>query len=505
MRSRRFARRRPIHRELIPAIDRLSKRLRERVGESLRDLRDMPRLEDAATPSLAALRLYTMAQRNVYSGDRTAAIRFFERAVALDTAFGSAYFGMSNAYASLAEMGRSDAAFRKTLAHASRLPFRDRYFVVAAQANRARNLDSAAATYERLLERYPNEVRAVNNLALIRRDQRRYVQAESLFARAAGIDSSIANFYFGMHSTQMLRGRFDESRRTLDLIARRFPGHPVLGTVRIHDAAAQQDWPLAERRAREKIVEAGTDTLQLVDAHEALAAILMTQGRLADAEREWRTHVAVSAAARSHGHLLYGVVQHAYLVMRYRGDTARAVALVDSALRRFPLGEVLPGDRPYDELARFHAAAGRVPRAREMLAGADSNDRVIGRRLDPDRSWTRGVIALAERQPAQAVVELRRATNEHPCEICPLPALARAQEAAGDSRAAIASYERYLRTPWFWRYEPDAVEMGGVLRRLAELRAAQGDSAGAAEARARLAQLWRKSDPPLRNAKIASQ
>ena len=457
---------------LIPAIDRLSKRLRERVGESLRDLREMPRLEDAATGSLAALRLFTQAQRSFHAGDRTAAIKLFERAIELDTAFGGAYLALAGAYASISENGRSEAARHKAWSHQTRLPFRERYFVLATWSQGRGDLDSAAATYEQLLRRYPYEVRAMNNLALIRRDQRHYAQAESLFTRAASIDSSVPNLYFGIHVTQMLSGRFDESARTLDLIARRFPGHPILGTVRIQDASAQQDWTLAERRAREKIAEAGDDTLQAVDAHEALAAILMTQGRFDDADREWRTHLKVSTAAGSHGRLLYGAVQHAQLFMVHRGDTARAVALVDSVLRDFPLGNVLPGDRPYDELARFNAAAGRVSRARELLAGADSNDRALDRSMDSDRSWTRGVIALAEGRGSEAVAELGHAANEHMCAICPLPAFARAQEATGDVRGAIESYERYLSTPWYWRYEPDAVELARARRRLAALRSA---------------------------------
>ena len=238
--------------------------------------------------------------------------------------------------------------------------------------------------------------------------------------------------------------------------------------------------------------------MQAVDAWEALAQIVMAQGRLAEAERHWRTHRALAAASGSHGRLLYGAVQHGYLALRHRGDTARALAIVDSALRRFPLDSVLPGDRPYDDLARFYAAAGRITRAHELLAGADANDRTLGRALRPDRAWTRGAIALAERRPAQALAELRLAAGTHACETCPLPVLARAYEAAGNAPAAAEAYERYLRTPWYWRYEPDAVELGWAIRRLGELRAARGDSAGAAEARARLESLWRKADPELR-------
>jgi len=44
-----------------------------------------------------------------------------------------------------------------------------------------------------------------------------------------------------------------------------------------------------------------------------------------------------------------------------------------------PLDSMLPGDRPYDELARFFAATGDPHRARRMMALAGSDDSVEGR------------------------------------------------------------------------------------------------------------------------------
>jgi len=401
------------------------------------------------------------------------------------------------AYSAIAEPGRARAAMRHALANQQRLPFLDRYFIVASNAYNNGDYDTATGAYTRVLELYPHEVRALNNLALVHQDRRQYAAAESLFARAAAADSTIANLYFGIHGTQLLQGKFTEARRTLDLIARRFPGDPVLGTVEIQDASARQNWAAAERRAVEKIAAARGDTLQLIDPYEALAAILMTEGRLAEGERRWRTHRTLSAAAGSHGRLLFGVVRRGYLELRYRNDTARAVALVDSALQQLPLDSVLPGDRPYDELARFYAAAGRLDQARELLAGADSNDRALGRRLRADRRWTRGVIALAERRTAQAEADLEAAAETHVCPTCALPALARAHEAGGKPQAAMAAYERYLSTPWLWRYESDAVELGWALKRLGELHEVRADTAAAADAYARLLRLWRRADAEL--------
>ena len=85
------------------------------------------------------------------------------------------------------------------------------------------------------------------------------------------------------------------------------------------------------------------------------------------------------------------------------------------------------------------------------------------------------MIALAEGRPAEAVERLRTAAEQHPCTICVLPDLARAYEADGKGRAATTVYERYVTTPWFWRYETDALELGPALERLAALYDAVGE------------------------------
>ncbi|HEX6048748.1 MAG TPA: BTAD domain-containing putative transcriptional regulator [Gemmatimonadaceae bacterium] len=483
--------------ELIAAVDRASKQLRHRIGESLRSLRSLPRLEDETTASLAALRKYTEGQRLVLAGRRPEAIRLFQEAIDADTAFASAHVALGMAYASIAELGRASAALHRAVVHQQRLPFLERHFTVASHAYGRGDYETAIAAYTRVLERYPDDIRALNNLALIYRDRHQFASAESLFTRAAEVDSTIANLYFGIHSTQLLQAKFRESRSTLDLIGRRFPGNPILLNVEIQDAAAQQRWEEAERQAETTIAAARGDTLLLIDPYEALAGITMTQGRLSDAERLWRTHLTLSAATDSWGRHLFGLLQFAKLQLRYRDAPARALALVDSALAAIPLDSVLPGDRPYDDLARFYALAGRLTRARELLDAAAANDSTLARTAGPDRTWTRGVIALAEGRVADAESELRQAAEGLVCPICVLPDLARVYEAARKPDAALVVYERYLATPWLWRYEPDAVDLGWVMKRLAELYDARGEPAKAAAMRRRLLQLWRRADPAL--------
>jgi DNA-binding SARP family transcriptional activator/Tfp pilus assembly protein PilF/TolB-like protein len=485
---------------LIDAVDRASKKLRYRIGESLRALRDLPPLSTEMTASLAALRKYTEGQQLTLAGKRTEAIQRYEEAIAIDSAFAGAWSAAAMVYESVGSIGQARMAAQQAIRHKDRLPFTDRSFLQASYAYSRGDYDTSIETYRRLLDRYPDNYAAVNNLALVYQKRRQFATAESLFTRATQIDSTIANFYFGIEGNQLLQGKFAEARRTLDLIARRFPGNPILLNIEMQWASAQHRWEEAERRAEAQIAVATTDTNALVDPFEALALMASTQGRLAESERLWRTQQRLSAASGAMGRHMFGVIRRAGIELRYRNHPARALEIIDSALARRPLDNLLPADRPYDELARINAIAGRLDRARQFDAAADVNDRALGRQQFAERNWTRGVIALAEGRAAAAEGLLRTAAEQHSCTICVLPDLGRAYEAVGKANAATAVYARYVTTPWFWRYETDALELGPALERLAALYDAAGEREKASGARTRLVQLWRGADAELQPA-----
>jgi tetratricopeptide (TPR) repeat protein len=484
--------------ELIAAVDRATKRLRRRIGESLADLRQMPSIGQATTASLPAFRMFIEGTLLIRSDQRTLGIKRLEEAIALDTGFASAWVSLGMAYASVGNIGGALAAGEHAVANQGRLPYLERSFLLGSHAHAREEFRTAIEVYTATLARYPDNVPAMNNLALAYQAVRQFATAESLFRRGTTYDSTIPNLYFGIHESQLLQGKFADARRTLALIAGRFPKDPLVLTEEVKDAAAHHDWDRAERHAHAAIAAAGTDTFQLLDPVEALAGLAMTRGRVAEAERRWRAQLATSGAAGAMGRHLFGVIQLGYLELRYRSSAERAVGVVDSALAALSLERLLPGDRKYDELARFYAAAAKLRRARAMLEAAIANDRGLGRDLKAERSWTRGVLALAEGRAAVAVSELHVAAELHVCEICPLPALGRALEAAGRPSDAAVAYQRYLTTPWLSRYEPDAVELGWTTKRLAELQERLGDRRAAAATYSRLLALWEGSDPSLR-------
>ncbi len=483
--------------QLIAAVDRASKGLRHRIGESLRELDEMPQLSQVTTASLPALRRYTEGNRLFVAGDRTKAIRLFEEAVAIDTGFATAYEAMAKVYGASAEPGRAFAVGQHAMANQARLSLREREVQLASAAYGTGDYRTAIDRYGRLLERYPDDAAALSNMALAYRDWRKFTTAESVYRRAIRADSTIPVIYFGLHSAQLLQGKFGDSRRTLELIGRRWPNDRILPVVEVQNASARQDWDEAERLAKARIATQRGDTLQLLDGVEALAGIVMTRGRMAEAARHWQTQLAMAAASGSWGRYLFGVQELGYLQLRYHDAPGPARALLDSVLVRHPLESILPGDRPYYELARFYVALGDVSRARALLASADSTDRALGRNRPADRAWTRGVIAFAAGRSAEAEAELRQAAETDFCGICALPDLARAYEAAGKPDSALVTYERYLATPWLFRYEVDAVELGWALKRLGELYEDKGDRSKAAAAFSKLGLLWDRADPHL--------
>ena len=77
--------------ELIPAVNRLSKALRQKIGESLRSIRASQPLEQVSTGSLDALRLYSAANKAFETGQFEGAKELLMQAIAADSGFAMAW------------------------------------------------------------------------------------------------------------------------------------------------------------------------------------------------------------------------------------------------------------------------------------------------------------------------------------------------------------------------------------------------------------------------------
>ncbi len=101
--------------ELFRAIDRLSERIREKLGESLMAIRRYDPLEGLASPSPEALTLYGLAGRAEVAGDDTEAIDLLVQAVGVDPAFAMAWRKLGVVYEQRADTARALDAYRNVI------------------------------------------------------------------------------------------------------------------------------------------------------------------------------------------------------------------------------------------------------------------------------------------------------------------------------------------------------------------------------------------------------
>src|SRR5207249_8791261 len=112
-----------------------------------------------------------------------------EEAVALDTGFAMAYRKLAViGFNTFAAPSRMAAVSTKAFRHRDRLAPLERHLAVAnyytfAEFDRAK----AAAAYRAALEVEPDDVSALNNLALLLNEMRQFAEAESLALRATAL------------------------------------------------------------------------------------------------------------------------------------------------------------------------------------------------------------------------------------------------------------------------------------------------------------------------------
>ncbi len=241
--------------EIVPAVDRLSSRFRERIGESYSSLRASPALEQVTTGSLDALRLYTQALEADDQGDELRAIGLLEEAVSRDSAFAMAWRKLGTIMNNLGISGAEAAkAQTKAFEHRDRLTARERYltegtyYMVIAQ-----DLDRAILAYENLLELDPGDAWALNNVAILYSARGDDEKALEFYQRSIAADSDNTTAYGNAASTLRDLDRPEEAVQVLERALEVAPGGPGRGKslLALGDGVAHgrsRDEPWAFRR-----------------------------------------------------------------------------------------------------------------------------------------------------------------------------------------------------------------------------------------------------------------
>jgi len=493
-------------RALIGAIDRLSRKLRERIGESLKTIRANEPLEQVTTGSLEALRKYSEGARAEDAGDPDRAAALYQEATSVDPGFAMAYrkvaVMLGNSGGSL---DRIVAATTKAFELRDRLPEVERYLATAWYYFTVDyDPTQVVAAYRSVLQRDPDNGIALNNLALQLVYMHQFREAESLAVRATTLGTAPA-FYINAMRAEAGQGHYADAAATLERFARVAPRSPEVPLDRALLTSAQGRYAAAEQVAVELREEHQASPAWRATATAMLVHVEAVQGKLARAERDAEEFMAVSEQrglpqaylAGGGGLGSSGALAIAEIDLRFRNRPAEGLRRIDVALRRHPLASIPPLDRPYVALARYDARAGRLAEAKRLLAEYGKTVPEGIRKRDAARYGAEGDILLAEGRIVDAIASYRRWHDDAWCTGCGFFELAAAYEQARQLDSAVAFYERVVTTPGLGRIYDDAFTLAPALKRLGELCEERGNRAKALEYYGRFVDLWKNADPEL--------
>lgn len=483
--------------ELISAVEQLSVRLRERVGESLASIRQSPPLSRVRTSSLPALEAYTEAADANGRGDFERCALLNEEAIALDSMFAMAYVGRAACNQNLnRDRARQIADRIRAYRMRDRMTERERlHFTAVYHQFVTEDRSRAVEAWEAYAERYPDSPSAIFALANLYAERRDYALAEETLRRGLELDPSSLIVLINLSQYQTGRGSFDEAEATLQRAERELPGLDF-SFWRAGLRFAQGDWDgvRAELAAGREAARGSPDRKAYLVVMEALLA--MTRGRIAEAEGLLEEAITTASASGDIANFHQRSALLAGIQLHFRNDTARAVRILEDALAAHPLESLEPLDRRYFELADRFIEAGRIDRGRRLIdAWRQEVAPLIPGSAVP--AWLRASLAAAEGRYSDALAEWRLEDEVREDPVLILANIGHLHDLLGRSDSALAYYRRYLTTPSRSRYNSDPYWRARVLERLGELHEERGANEDAARCYAELLDLWAGADPEL--------
>jgi eukaryotic-like serine/threonine-protein kinase len=484
---------------VLKALDAAAIRLRSKLGESLSTVQEYATpLKEATTPSLEALKAYTMGAKTSETKGDTAALPFFKRATELDPNFAAAYFCLADAYSNLGEPALAEQYARKAYELREKVSEREKFDMEALYYQTGTGeLEKAAQTLELYQQTYPRNVVPYTNLGAVFMTLGNYEKALNETSEALRLDPNNGTSYVNLGGTYMLLNRLDEAEAVYKQAEVRKLDSEGLFANRYLLAFLKGDAAQMERLASAAMGKPGLEDQSLEGQSDTQAwygklqnARELTRRAMDSAEHDDAKETAASYQ-----------VELAFCEVE-AGNKERARVEANAALKLAPNRDVKA------QVALALARAGDVAGAEKLAAELDKTfplDTLVQTFWLPT---IRAAMALERKDPNRAVEILKQESAIELGLIGPAlgPVYVRGQAylALGDGNHAAGEFQKYIdhravvgNFPW------GALARLGLARAYAlEAQSAQGAGTDAARAKARAAYqdflaLWKDADPDI--------
>jgi Tfp pilus assembly protein PilF len=207
----------PAKEKVLDVLGRAVGKLRGELGESLATVQrfDVP-LGQATTPSLEALRQYSLGQKADREKGPGAALPYHQRAIQLDPNFAMGYGAVGWEYFSLAQPGRASEYLAKAFQLRDHATEREKLVLAATYyLNVTGELGKAAQAYEEQIESYPKQSASRLNLGVVYAEQGQHEKSAELTRQELLINSDNVAPYDNLADAYLALQRFDDARKTI--------------------------------------------------------------------------------------------------------------------------------------------------------------------------------------------------------------------------------------------------------------------------------------------------
>jgi eukaryotic-like serine/threonine-protein kinase len=475
--------------EVLKALGNAASSLRSGLGESLSTIQkfDVP-LIAATTPSLEALKAYSLGVKAMLQRGPDDAIPFFKRAIELDPNFATAYGSLGTAYNDmLFEPELAANNLRRAFELRERVSERERFSItVNYETGVTGDLDQGLETGELWEQTYPRDPRVHNAVATISEIEGDYQRLESEEHQSIQNSPSSAIDYSNLMEAYLALNHLEEAKGTYEQAMGLKLEHAFLHDDRYlvaflegdtAEMKRQLEWALSRPDEEDLMLSAQSDTeashgrldqareysrraidSALRDNRKETAALWQINGALHEAELGYaeRARKEIKAAlmlATSRDVSILAALAYARV-----GDSAQSEALAKQLEQQFPVNTMihhywLPSIRASNE---FHQ--GNLDKAISLLSTAAHYDLAFpqpqvggGGLMYP--VYIRGQSYLGLKQGTTAALEFEKfIADQGVISNWPLASLARLQMARayvlqGDMAKANSAYQDFL-TLW---------------------------------------------------------
>lgn len=427
--------------DVLKALDRASVQVRRRLGESLKTIQNFATpVEEATTPSLDALKAYSLGAKISREKGGEASRSYFEQAIQLDPNFALAYTQLALSYINEGQPERAKPYFTKAFELREHASERERLVISALYYHVVTGeLDKAAQIYQQLADYYPRYYAAYWNLSLLYSSLGHYDKAIEMARQANLLSPERVGLYDNLINFSVASQQFEEAGKLIRQAEQR-----KLDSYQTHVAQYILAFLASNSSLMEEQLHWLASNMSLENLGWSLAADTEAYAGHSSKSQELSKKAVESAVRTDNAET--GATWYARLATREAafGNYAAAQQAAAAGLKLDSKSAVVRA-----EAALSYAMAGSSEAAELIVRDLNANYPLDTHVQSLFLPAIQGQLALNRKNPAEAISQLQRALPpiEYALEdTCLYPTYVRGQAylASGQGAAASAEFKKVI-------------------------------------------------------------